>query len=526
MKRLPIALAILGLIAPARADDAATCAALREADFSALHDTPTQVIGASLAPARDIVPAHCVVDGYIAPQVNFQLQIPFAAWNGKLLHQGCGGTCGLIATIEADDALARGYAVVATDLGHRSTAADSKWAYNDLVAEVNAGYRATHATTVAATAIVAAMTGRAPERRYFRGCSNGGRQAMRAAQVFPGDYDGIIAGSAPPGADAVLNGVWGMVKNLRSDGTPILTALLLPVVHAAAVAACDGDDGTRDEMISEPGRCRFDPASLRCGAAPRDACLTDEQIGVLNSIYDGPRDSKGRPLVIAGAGVGSELNWRGMIPENVSDLASRRAERRLEALKYSAFWDDPGPNYRLSDFNWDRDPPRMRLTAVLNEATNPDLRPFRDAGGKMMMSIGTLDYIPTRTMTDYYDAAERVTGGRDAAQAFVRMFVIPGMDHCMDGPGAWMIDTLTALERWVEYGEAPAALIGHHPKDSRAFTQGFPASRLNREKLWRDPKALARAADFARPVFPYPNVARHDGRGPIEAATSWVQTTP
>ncbi|MBM3513518.1 MAG: tannase/feruloyl esterase family alpha/beta hydrolase [Alphaproteobacteria bacterium] len=526
MRSMPIVLAGLLFGAPAFGDDAATCAALREVDFATLPDTPTQVISAVLVAARDILPAHCRVEGYIAPHVNFELLIPFAAWNGKLLHQGCGGTCGVIATIEADDALARGYAVVATDQGHRSTPADSKWAYNDLVAEVNAGYRATHATTVAATAIIGAVTGRPPARRYFRGCSNGGRQAMRAAQVFPGDYDGIIAGSAPPGGDATLNGLWGMAKNQRADGTPILTAPLLPVIHAAAVDVCDGDDGTRDGIISEPARCRFQPSTLRCGVAPQGACLTDEQIDVLQAIYDGPRNSTGAKLVIDSAGVGTELNWRGMIPENATDLASRRAERRLEALKYNAFWDDPGPLYKLADFDWDRDPPRMRLTAVLTEAANPDLRPFRDAGGKMMMSIGTLDYIPTRSMTDYYEAAERVAGGREATQAFLRMFVIPGMDHCMGGPGAWMIDTLTALERWVETGTPPDALIGHHPKDNRVFTQGFPASRLNREKLWRDAKALARATDFARPLFPYPDLARHDGKGAVTDPGSWVRVAP
>lgn len=96
----------------------------------------------------------------------------------------------------------------------------------------------------------------------------------------------------------------------------------------------------------------------------------------------------------------------------------------------------------------------------------------------------------------------------------------------MGGPGAWMIDTLTALERWVETDTPPDALIGHHPKDNRVFTQGFPASRLNREKLWRDAKALARATDFARPLFPYPDLARHDGKGAVADPGSWVRVAP
>ena len=525
MAHVAFVLALWLVIGPAYADDTAACAALREADFSRIPDTPTQVITSTIVPARDLVPAYCRVEAYIAPQVNFELQLP-ANWNGKLLHQGCGGTCGMIAVIEADDALTRGYAVVATDGGHRSTAADSKWAYNDQTAEINAAYRATHATTVAVKVIVEALTGQPPRRNYFRGCSNGGRQALRAAQAFPNDYDGIIAGSAPPGNDAMLNGLWGMMKNQGADGQAILTADLLPIIHAAVTAACDGTDGLKDGIVSEPLRCGFEPASLLCGAAAPGKCLSDKQLSVLRAIYDGPRTSAGEKLVIDGAGMASELNWRGMIPETATDLASRRAERRLEAVKYNAFFIDAGPSFKLSDFDWDRDPQRMQLTGIISDAANPDLRRFKASGGKMIASIGTQDYIPTRSMTDYYDVAERVVGGRLAAQDFFRMFVIPGLDHCMGGPGAWMIDYLTALERWVEADVAPDALIGHHPKDAKVFTQGFPASRVNREKVWRNPKAASRLFDFSRPVFPHPDVARWNGSGPAEDATNWVRVSP
>ena len=59
-------------------------------------------------------------------------------------------------------------------------------------------YRSEHEMTVTAKAIVNAC-GNAPKFSYWTGCSAGGRQAMKAAQMFPGDFDGIIAGS--PGLD-------------------------------------------------------------------------------------------------------------------------------------------------------------------------------------------------------------------------------------------------------------------------------------------------------------------------------------
>ncbi len=230
--------------------------------------------------------------------------------------------------------------------------------------------------------------------------------------------------------------------------------------------------------------------------------------------------------MIDGAGMASELNWRSMIPESASDFASRRAERRLEAVKYNAFFIGAGPSFKLSDFNWDRDPQRMQLTGIISDAANPDLRRFKASGGKLIASIGTQDYIPTRSMTDYYDVVERVVGGRPSAQDFFRMYVISGMDHCMDGPGAWMIDYLTALELWVEADVAPDRLIGYHPKDAKMLTKGFPVSRVNREKIWRDPRAASHLFDFSRPVFPHPYIARWNGSGLAEDAANWVHVSP
>ena len=472
------------------------------------------------------MPAHCRIEAVAAPHIGIEVRIPTAQWNGKSLQQGCGGSCGQITIVTADDALSRGYAVSTTDQGHRGSLADAKWAYNDLSAEINAGFRATHVTRVVTDAVIEALHGRSAQQRYFRGCSNGGRQAMRSSQVFPEDFDGIIAGAAPPTNSATLNGLWGLYINRDETGDPILTADILPRVQAAALDACDDLDGLTDGIISDPRHCSFDPETLVCSRTQDDGCITQQQADVLKKIYDGPRNSEGQKLVVAGPPIGSELAWRAFIPNLGEGFYNSRRERRIDTLRYSAFIIDPGPSYDFIDFDWDRDPARMRGMTPVLDAVNPDLRRFNAAGGKMLMYIGTRDYIPTESMIDYYETAERITGSREETQDFLRLFVIPGMDHCQGGPGAGFIDYLSALDDWVENNKAPDKLVGANVKYPRVvYGTTFPVSSLPHEQLHRDPALYAQSVNFTRPHFPYPDVARYSGSGDVTSAESFERVS-
>lgn len=509
-------------IPSAFADDGDRCVNLPRMDFSKLPDAPAQVVAAEIVPATGLLPEHCSVTAAVAPHIGVDVNVPLAGWNGKLLQEGCGGSCGQSFIRQADDALARGYAVAATDQGHRGSLADSKWAYDDVVAELNAGYRATYLAQVVAEAIVTAVAGTPPRFNYFRGSSNGGRQALRSAQVFPGQFDGIIAGCAPPGNAATLNGLWGMTVNANEAGEPILTADILPMVHDAAIAACDLGDGVLDGVIGDLPSCRFDPNRLACSGGRSENCLDREQLDVLQQIYAGPRDGLGQSLVVAGPPVGSELNWRSFVPTPGDGLASQRRERRTDSLRYTSFIRDPGPAFQFEQFDWDRDPARMQAMAPIFAATNPDLRAFKAAGAKMLMYIGAQDYIPTVSVTDYYEAVERVIGGRAATQEAVRLFVIPGMNHCVGGPGAGLIDYLSYLERWVENDDPPDSILGVSPTDwSAAFGTGIPKETLRREALYRDPKSLEKITRFTRPHFPYPVRYYYDGTGDSTDASNY-----
>ena len=509
----------------AQATSPESCAGLSSRDFSKIPDAPTQIVSARMVEADGIIPQHCAVSSITAPNIGIELRIPLDDWNGKILQEGCGGSCGQALIWRADDALARGYATTTTDQGHRGGLADSKWAYNDVVAELNAGYRATYLTQVVSEVIVEQFTGKAPELSYFRGGSNGGRQAMRSAQVFPGQFDGIIAGCAPPGGDATLNGLWGMTVNFDEDDEPILTADILPRVHEAAIAACDMDDGVKDGVIGNPAQCSFKPEDLACSNGADRPCLSRKQVEVLSQIYDGPRNSAGDKLVIAGPGIGSELNWRSFVPQAANDLASQRRERRVDSLRYTSFLRDPGPNYRFDAFDWDRDPPRMRAMSPIFASVNPDLRAFKESGAKMIMYTGTHDYIPAATMTDYYDAVERVLGGLEEAQDAVRLFVIPGMNHCIGGPGAGFIDYLSYLEAWVEQGNAPDHMKGRAVNDWSQVDGGIRTSTARREILLNDTDELDSATSYTRPHYPYPQRYMYQGTGDVTDAANFQPIT-
>jgi hypothetical protein len=504
-----IALAVCGaLIAPKGVEaQPVACAALPFADFSQIPDAPTQVFAAKSVPAEGKLPAYCRVEGYVSPTIGFEIRVPNQIWNGKMLFQGCGGFCGSTASIQqCDDALARGYACVATDLGHKGTPLDGKWAYNNPQGEIDFYYRATHATAQAAKAIIATATGADISRSYFRGCSTGGRQGLISAQRFPADFDGIIA-AAPAGVSpgGGLHLIWSALANQDEDGNQILTPAKVALLHDAVVAACDANDGLEDGLIGDPRTCAFDPADMQCRRRPGDDCFTGPEVAVIRSIYQGAVDSAGAPLYRAVPMLGSEPNW---VPAYVGADGQKPLYYFFggDFFRYVAFAEDPGPTWMPEDFDYDRDPPRMGYNRHLNNAASPDLRAFVARGGKLISYQGWSDQsVPPLGVVDYLADVERFMGGPDAVSNFFRLFMLPGVAHCSGGEGPDRVDALAALEAWVEEGAAPDQLIAYKLKNDPGFGAAvhLPPESGN--------------VDMSRPVYPYPDVARHvDGD-----ATDW-----
>ncbi|MEO5640786.1 MAG: tannase/feruloyl esterase family alpha/beta hydrolase, partial [Sphingomicrobium sp.] len=469
------------------------------------------------------LPELCRIEGSISPTIGFLLRMPTADWNGKILMGGCGGPCGTYLEDKVDPALVRHYAVVTTDMGHKGPG----WlfAYHNPQAQIDFAYRATHLTAVVAKQLIAEFYGRPAQRNYFLGCSTGGRQAMIEAQRFPTDFDGIIAGA--PVYDELGDSPffldWNTRVNSAADGSTILTEDKLPLIHAAVLAKCDALDGIKDGLLIDPLQCRFDPAELACRPGQAAAtCLTADQVAVARKFRDGARNSKGTQLY-HGIPWGAEDQW-----VNYFGWVSPTGRQYNGAgyaitgyLGYGAGTPE-GPAYRISDFDYDRDPPRLALAGQLYNPSNPDLSAFHDAGGKLILFHGMNDNnIPVEQSIGYYRKAVAANGGATRTSSFFRLFTPAGMNHCRDGDGGGDFDWLSALENWVERGQAPQQVIAYHltkpyPSAPRSLEDyGAPYARMSRHPI------DAASFDRARPVYPWPIAARYAGKGDPALPTSW-----
>ena len=454
--------------------DGARCEALAGGRFMNLKGAATYITDTELIAAKGDQPEACLVQGYVNPSDVFAIILPVKNWNGRYMVRGCGGSCGKVAIeLACAQHLRDGFACLHTDMGHHSTLIDNNWVANNLQGLVDFGYRATHVTALAGRAIIKAFYASDPVKSYFFACSTGGRQALIEAQRFPDDFDGIIAmapaslapfGNRKPATISDINAF-----NTDPTGRPILPNRKVLLLHRAVLEDCDRRDGIADGIISAPLACRFKPAQLLCKGSDARDCLTAAQVEVADKMYNW-----------RGAMPGSEMNWIGTLIPN--------------APLPGAAWEP------IPDLGADRGDPATIETMVA--PNDPDLRPFRDHGGKLILVQGWADTIvmPPPTL-DYYQTMTRTMGGPGDTVAFARLFMIPGMEHCSGGDGAWAINYVAALQAWVETGKAPEKLRGIHP-DPAAHLDYF-ATRL--------PAMDARYIQFARDhyAWPGPSVAAH-----------------
>ncbi len=488
-------------------------------------DTATEVpAGPFIRPGATTptnVPAFCRVAGTSRPtsdsEIHYEVWMPLSGWNGKLDHGGNGGYGGSLNTPAGFmlAGLLRGYATAGTDMGHvAATMPGASFALGHPEKLVDWASRANHVTSVAAKLIIRAFYGAPPHLSYFTGCSDGGHEALMEAQRFPDDYDGIVAGaSANYWTHQSAAWVWEALAGLG-----VLPVSKLPMINAAAVAACPGIVPT---VIDDPTRCGFDPASLLCAGADAPNCLTASQMDAVRVIYAGPRNPRTGALIYPGLERGSEAaggslgaagSWSILISSPQTFLGG-------DMFKYMVFKD---PTWDFHTLDFDRDVALADATVgpIIN-STSPDLSDFKALGGKMIMWHGWADpLVNPRNSIDYLRSVAGAPRGRhgkehdddEAArgtQGFLRLFMAPGLTHCSGGPGLNTFDTLTALERWVEQGKAPEKLIASHT------TLPFPDNVM---------AVNPPAGDFSRPLCPWPEVARYVGKGSTTEAASFVCT--
>jgi feruloyl esterase len=395
------------------------------------------------------------------------------------------------------------------------------WAANNLQPQVDFGYRATHVAALVGKAIAKSYYATSPSKSMMLGCSTGGYQGMVEAQRFPWDFDGIVAMAPdiPDEADLCMRIIWHMQNFLGKDAKPILNRAELQLLHDAALEKCDMTDGVKDGIIGDPIGCRFDPSVLTCKEGQRSGCLSPQQLEAVKRIYSGPVTSKGEKVSTRGYFPGSELGW--------NHYDGGYAE---EFFRYALFSPTPGPGWKFTDFDFDHDYKRLG-TGVLYTDGNPDLRKFKAAGGKLIVAQGGNDTeeVPP-AIFDYYDTVVRTMGGRAATEDFFRLFLVPGMEHCTGGEGAFAVDYLSYLESWVERGQAPDKLIGAHV-DTKYLVEHSEVDG-ERAGAWMGAFMLKFPLDpdvpvkLTRPHYPYPLRAKYKGSGDPNKAESFEAVVP
>jgi feruloyl esterase len=430
---------------------------------------------ARVTAAADTLPANgaavCKVEVTAKPTADSDVRIEVwvpegVAWNGRYVQLGNGGFAGQIDERPLAMLAAGGYAVAATDDGHRSAGeTDATWALGHPEKVVDYGWRALRETTEAAKALIRALAGAPAKYAYFEGCSDGGREALMEAQRFPNDFDGVIAGA--PSASPGLVRMWTQGEQALMRPGGYLDEAALQTLQHAALGACGGG-----AYIADPGLCRFDPASTLCKAGHASACLTAAQVATAETIYGGLTGLQG--TLVPGPSPGAEAadySW-GVWMTGPSAAAIDQAVLYQFAAGYwrDIVFGDPKLDIRTLDLA-----AAARAEAkVSGELTpGPDLSRFRAAGGKLVEYQGWNDpAIPARASIAYYEDMRRTVGGD--ADAFYRLYLIPGMLHCGGGPGPSDVAWLDVLRTWVERGEAPGPLTATassptgHPAGSKS----------------------------------------------------------
>jgi feruloyl esterase len=449
------------------------------------------------------LPAFCRVALTIAPStdshINVEVWMPAAGWNGRFEGTGGGGYTGAISYGALATGVQLGYAVANTDMGTApATVLDGTALVGHPQRWLDFGSRSTHEMTVAAKTLVEAFYETPPRHSYFTGCSTGGHQALAEAQVFPDDYDGILGGA--PGHNRThlhTAFVWDFAVPHKSPGAFIPFPKLV-LLNTAVLAACVGKDGglATDAFLTDPRECGFDPASLTCPAGDAPNCLTAQQVDTAEKFYGGPRNPRTHELIYPGWPRGSEPNWVFLEDPSLFGLPFAPA---FEGITTWAL----GLNYNPLTVDFDSD--MAKVDAVLAPTVNfmnTDLSRFSSRGGKFILYQGFADFIVSAqdTINYYQRIRDEQNLTLDEEQAFIRLFMVPGMGHCAGGPGPNSFDALSPLVQWVEQGVAPGRIV------ATKYVNDDPSQGVQ----------------MTRPLCAYPQEARYVGSGDATQAASFA----
>ena len=501
----------------------------------------------------DSASSYAVVEGTILPMdpngkpINFRVILP-ASWSRRALQQGGGGMNGMI-TVGGGfggrgGSSNPGIAMYGSDSGHQAGfggprnggASGDNWALNDEAIK-NLGYMQMKKTHDAAMVIMERVYGEHPRFNYYRGGSQGGREALAVVQRYPADYDGILA-DVPILSFSSLMLAPELIRIQEKPLAKWVTPAKANAIRAEFIRQCDKLDGLTDGIINNymAARAIFDVTD---GVGPTDpwaalrapngidpdhddrsaaAKLTDGQIETLQFVYS--RYKFATPLAngvqtfgmwlpntdVAGSGLIESVRFRGQ--ESAGE--NERIHSHLGVLGVTGFLMQ---NLAANPLDYVEGGPFNKRRQQISEwldSTNPDLSAFYQRGGKIIVTIGTNDTLASPgAQLDYFQSVIDKMG-QDRVDAFARFFVLPqtghgltGTSYSINGDGQTIpvtqipsqFDKMGMLMAWVEKNQVPAKTL------------------------------VVISGNRSLPLCSYPNYPKYVG-GPVESASSYVSTAP
>lgn len=451
---------------------------------------------------------------------NFGLFLP-DQWNERFLAVGNGGFGGGINWIDMAAGVGYGFVSMSTDTGHSSATGDGTWALNEPEKLNDWGYRAMHGSIVQAKQIVAAYYACDIKYNYYSGCSTGGRQGLREVQLYPDEFDGVLAGS-PAWWTSHLQ-PWTVkvgLYNLPVNSSGHIPASLFPVIEEEILSQCDPQDGVRDSIISDPQGCNVYLDALLCSPSQNaSTCLTAPQIETLYNIYTDYIDTN-QTFVFPHLELGSEAQWPVLLGGSAPNALGTQYVQ--DFLLNDPTWD-------YNDFDYSIVQLADKIQPGNATAYDYDLGPFQAKGGKLLMYHGLADaLIATGSSEYFYQKVYRTMYPKGIQVSdFYRFFLVPGMQHCTGTPASqsapWYFaganqasilgtsihstpgfsdgrhDALLALMEWTEQGTAPNSII---------------ATRFKND-------TVSEGVERQRPLCMYPKQAKYLG-GDVNQASSWT----
>lgn len=453
-------------------------------------------------------------------------------WNRRFLTVGNGGFAGGINWLAMADGPSYGFATVSTDTGHSGNFLDMSFALNSVERKADWGWRALHESVVLGKRIVAGYYGGAASFSYYTGCSTGGRQGMKEVQMFPDDFDGVMAGA--PSWWTTHQQTWQLevgLINLPENTSHYIPPAMFSWISDQVLAQCDEVDGLKDGVIMDPKRCDFYLDALLCAANATNTesspCLTAPQLKTLSDLYR-PLAFGNNTWVYPNFGLGSETQ----MPSSFGDVGTNAPSLYgTQYVQYMVLDDD---NWDFNNFDYSVIQKADAVNPGSASAIDFDLSPFYARGGKLLQYHGYADGLIPTGASLYLHGQIRSNMSAQGVDLddWYRFFLVPGMKHCggsvYDAP--WYFggsghagtlsnspvipqgavanatglnnpehDALLALVRWVEEGTAPDKLV------TTKFVNDTHTEGISRQ----------------RPICPFPKFAKYNNMGNASLAENW-----